>query len=81
MPNYDYVCENCGDYFEQFNTLADYKTPTETPCKECGETTVEIMPQATSIVSGVNVRKKIPDTFKDVLRDIKSKHRHSTIDV
>ena len=38
-------------------------------------------PCAPAIVSGVNSNKKLPDSFKDVLRNIKSKHKGSTIDV
>lgn len=41
----------------------------------------KLLPAAPAIVSGVSGRLKPDEGFRDVLRNIKSKHRGSTLDV
>lgn len=43
--------------------------------------TKQLLPAAPNIVSGIAGRHKTSEGFKDVLRNIKSHHRGSTIDV
>ena len=38
MPTYDYICENCGYEFEQFQTIA--AKPLR-KCPKCGETNLK----------------------------------------
>lgn len=82
MPLYEYKCK-CGHAFADVYKINDRLKPTEDPCKECGETTVERVLSAPRIVSGVgDLRAKVSDNFKDRLREIKkTAGPTSTIDV
>jgi putative FmdB family regulatory protein len=83
MPYYDYECESCGEIFEESLTIARRNEPTTKPCpQEKCEGSVK-MRYATPYVGDPwhFARKKIDDGFKDKLKDIKSKHLHSTINV
>jgi len=80
MPTYDYRCTICDFTCELVVKIDDRDKPTQEPCPNCRTQTIvrEIAaPLPTYTTRGPNV----PDSFKDVLRNIKSKHRHSTIDV
>jgi len=89
MPNYDYRCTNCGDAWEIRLPMARREEPVElgrdAGCPSCGEkgTIEQFLPSApgTPTHVGDSISKRTPDAFKDVLRNIKSKHRHSTINV
>jgi putative FmdB family regulatory protein len=35
MPTYDYRCENCGEIFEQRESIADHEAATA-KCPKCG---------------------------------------------
>ena len=35
LPTYSYQCKDCGDHFDQFQTMSNYLVPTETPCTKC----------------------------------------------
>ncbi|MBS1519265.1 MAG: zinc ribbon domain-containing protein [Bacteroidetes bacterium] len=37
MPTYDYRCDNCGHFFEKFQSMKDDKL---TKCPECGKNTL-----------------------------------------
>jgi putative FmdB family regulatory protein len=88
MPTYDYRCTNCNEEFEMQLSIADRELPCRVLCPfDCtkNELTIERFlagaPGVSYTAGGNSVRKKTPDAFKDVLRNIKSKHLHSTIDV
>lgn len=85
MPLYDYRCIHCGTAWEAPHLIAERDLPLEAPCPECGTHTVErYLPTPPGVgysLGGNNLRKKTPDAFKDILRNIKSKHRGSVIDV
>jgi putative FmdB family regulatory protein len=85
MPRYDYRCHHCGHEWEQQLLIDDRNEPLNHPCAECGDTAVErYLPSAPGVgytVGGNSLRKKTPEAFKDILRNIKSKHRGSVIDV
>ena len=83
MPYYDYECETCGQRFEESLKIVDREEPTTKPCpQEKCEGSVK-MRYATPYVGDPwhFAGKKIDDGFKDKLKDIKSKHLHSTINV
>jgi len=82
MPRYDYECTSCGAIQRDvFLPIAQRQQPTETPCLGCGGTVI-LMPSAPGVSYGINNGGlKTPDSFKDVLRRIKSNHRRSTIEV
>ena len=37
MPTYDYRCDNCGHFFEKFQSMKEDKL---TKCPQCGEETL-----------------------------------------
>jgi hypothetical protein len=60
--------------------MAQRLAPTEEKC-DCGGTVEQYLPSAPGFgYDMVNVRKKVPNAFKDVLKNIKKHHRGSTID-
>lgn len=83
MPLYNYKCE-CGHEFDEVLKISERKLPTEQECPACGKLgTVEMQISTPRIVSGVgDFRAKVPDVFKDRLREIKkASGRGTTIDV
>ena len=83
MPIYSYKCK-CGDEFDALYKIADRNTPNTQSCSKCGVTgDIEIQISNVKIVAGVgDFRKKVPDFFKDRLREIKKvSGRGNTIDV
>lgn len=41
MPIYYYQCENCGEGFDSYQTIANRDKPTEEPCPKCNEAKVK----------------------------------------
>lgn len=83
MPLYQYKCE-CGHEFDEILKISERNIPKEQPCEACGKTgAIEIQISSPRIVSGVgDFRAKVPDVFKDRLREIKKNSgRGNTIDV
>lgn len=79
MPNYDYRCA-CGHTWEQQLLIADRDKPLAEPCPKCGQTGVErYLPSTQGLNYSLNDRKKVPNSFNDVLKKIKAAHRGSTI--
>ena len=37
MPIYYFKCQGCDNTFEEFLSIADRDSPTETPCAICGD--------------------------------------------
>lgn len=82
MPRYDYRCEKCGYTWEQHFPIAERDTPLNEPCPECNEPgNIEKYLPSTSGLCYTVAKLKTPDSFKDLLKNIKSKHRHSSINV
>ena len=84
MPNYDYKCTACGfTVIDMQLPIAERDYPTTQECPQCdSKGTVEHMISAPAISYTINRGGvKTPESFKDILRDIKSKHRGSTINV
>lgn len=79
MPTYDYHCTMCGDHREEVHSIADRDTPCQIPCVKC-QGVIERLPGAPGIGYTYG-GPKTPDTFKDVLRNIKKNHIRSTINV
>lgn len=84
MPLYAYVCNNCGHEFDDVKSIDDRDLPLMEPCPEC-DTSGGLQRKLSSakIVSGVgDFRRKVPDAFKDRLREIKkASGRGNVIDV
>lgn len=87
MPIYDYICKTCGLEFEELNSISNREKPTlESPYSGCTqvEAQCEIILKPVAPVLGDSVKlgiRKPDDAFKDKLKDIKRKHRGSTINV
>lgn len=84
MPMYSYFCSECGHSFDDLKTVSARREPTEKPCPKCGtEGTVDMQIHAAAITSSDgNFLSKVPDGFKDRLREIKKTFGgKTTIDV
>ena len=84
MPLYSYKCEACEHEFDEVLPIDQRENPTKEACPVCATPgTVHKTLSTPRIVSGVgDFRRKVPDFFKDRLREIKKKAgRTSTIDV
>lgn len=84
MPLYEYKCKYCEHEFSDVKSISKRDEPLSEPCPSCEAAGgVERVLASALIVSGVgDFRRKVPDVFKDRLREIKkSAGRTSTIDV
>lgn len=41
MPMYDYICESCGESFEEMKSMANSDQPCKEPCPMCGKKKVK----------------------------------------
>ena len=82
MPYYDYICEKCGEDFEESLLIARREEPTKKPCpiSDCDGKVKMLFSKAYIGDPWHFTGKKPDDAFKDKLKEIKSKHLHSTID-
>jgi len=79
MPTYDYQCtsEGCDYIEEKYLPVADMLKPLEEPCPKCGTIGSIIKIFASPIInlgyrgSTVQSSPKVPEVFKDKLRQIK----------
>ena len=86
MPNYSYSCSADGCDFKVVDLnlpIAGRTYPTTQPCPKCkSENTIVKDITAPGVSDSVNRGGlKVPDTFKDILRNIKSVHPGSTINI
>jgi putative FmdB family regulatory protein len=51
MPTYAYRCEQCGETFEQVETISEHGT-TRPPCPKCGSDKIAGVPTAFVAVTG-----------------------------
>lgn len=73
MPLYGYECQSCGNEFVEMRTISERNAPENEPCPVCSEVgQVKKQLSNARIVAGVgDFRAKVPDVFKDRLREIK----------
>lgn len=83
MPLYEYHCEACDYEFSDVLPIAERDAPTNEACPRCLRDHVKRGIASARIVAGVgDFRSKLPDVFKDRLREIKKQAgSRSTIDV
>ena len=82
MPYYDYRCRQCGHEFSKSLRIDDRKIPECNPCPSCETQSVDHIVSGTMIVSSVGgILSKTPDSFRDVLREMKKHNPGSTINV
>lgn len=82
MPTYDYRCTSCGVEWEMNTTIAERDEPTKISCPVCEvEGKIErFLPTPPGFGDPMRLgRIRPPDSFKDILRNMKTKHRHNTI--
>jgi putative FmdB family regulatory protein len=51
MPTYAYRCEQCGETFEQVETISEHGT-TKPPCPKCGSDKVASVPTSFVAMTG-----------------------------
>lgn len=83
MPNYDFMCSTCQNLIvDVFLPIADRDRPTTEPCPACGHATMERCVSAPGVSYSINRGGlKTPQGFKEILKDIKSKHPRATMNV
>ena len=84
MPLYDFVCNACGLVVTDMALKIDERhIPLSLPCPSCGKTDcIERLAAAPGVSYSINRGGlKTPQGFKEVLKDIKKRHRGSTINV
>ena len=83
MPVYTYCCNKCDYEFEDILTIENRNIPCGNSCPRCqAENAIYQKIGAPPIVGGVGTHAKIDDTFKDILKTMKSNAgKHSTIDI
>lgn len=80
MPRYDFRCEKCGKTFEADFLIAERDTPVHDTCPFCeqGDCVERFLPSTTGLNYTAGDAKPTKG-FNDLLKNIKSKHRGSTI--
>lgn len=84
MPTYEYRCtgEACPVDFEHHTTIAERDDLLAVPCPECGGQMERYLSSPPLFGDPMRLgRIKTPDAFKDVLRNMKKKLAHNTINV
>ena len=75
MPTYDYYCKSCLHDWELFLPLSRMNEPLSNPCPNCGEyDNIEKIIGAPVVhwsFMGSTIQSHAPETFKDVLRNMK----------
>ena len=81
MPLYDYKCEDCEHTFYKNLSIPERNTPINEPCPECQKdnTIKRAWGGGTSIVSGVSLKDKRSDYFRDRIESIKKRYPGNTI--
>lgn len=76
-PNYDYGCLECDHVFDKILPIAKMDEPIDEPCPNCGKVgsihKIIGSPMIHWTFMGSTIQSKTPDTFKDVLKEIKKK--------
>lgn len=84
MPNYDYMCDpdigGCGYRYEQFFSIADRLKETKTKCIVCKKKKIVLAPSAPGFGDPLKLGvTKLPTSWTDKLKEMKGRHRGSTI--
>lgn len=82
MPRYDFCCHSCNVIIDDVTLKIDERDePLSGPCPNCGVVgQLERLVAAPAISDPYHLgRVKPPQVFKDMLKNMKKHHRHSTI--
>ncbi len=87
MPLYDFECEKCNHFFEDFQIIADMDIPLSNPCPCCKEkgNVIRIVGRGGIVDSGrlesTKGRLKPTKEFTEVMTRIKKNHPLSNFEV
>jgi hypothetical protein len=87
MPLYDFECEKCSHYYEEFYTIAEMDVPLSKPCICCKKKGGVIRIVGTgrivdiSRLESTKGRLKPTKEFTEVMTRMKKKHTQSTFEV
>ena len=82
MPTYSYVCGGCGHCFEKFLKVDDRDEPVESPCPNCSESKVTKQFGINPVLDPYRMGLiKPPESFRDLLRQIKHRNSGSVLDI
>jgi putative FmdB family regulatory protein len=87
MPLYDFECQECNHFYEEFHTIADMDIPLSEPCPSCKETgnIIRIIGchriVDPAMLESTKGRLKPTQAFTDVMTRIKRKHPASNFEV
>tara|TARA_B110000467_G_C18308220_1_gene476173 strand:+ start:153 stop:419 length:267 start_codon:yes stop_codon:yes gene_type:complete len=87
MPLYDFECEKCNHFYEEFHTIANMDIPLSVPCPFCKETgnVIRIVGAGRIVdiarLESTKGRMKPTKNFTDVMTRIKKKHPASNFEV
>lgn len=71
MPIYDYRCDVCGHIDEQYKK---FENSSDDICSKCGSiSSRQLSAPAISYQGAKTTSQRVPDGFKDVLRNIRDK--------
>ena len=87
MPLYDFECQECNHFYEEFHTIADMDIPLSEPCPSCKETgnIIRIIGchriVDPAMLESTKGRLKPTKDFTEVMTRIKKKHPASNFEV
>ncbi len=80
MPIYSYECLGCGYKFEEKNSISERLEPTKSSCCKCQQKKIILVLGTPGFVDPIRIGvRKVPEVFKDRLKEIKKKHPGSKI--
>jgi len=87
MPLYDFECEKCNHYYEEFHTIADMDKPLKNPCPCCKEkgSIIRVIGSAgigdSARLESTKGRLRPTKEFTEVMTRIKKNHPASNFEV
>lgn len=80
MPLYDYVCRACDATWEDFQVIDNRHVPTKKKCPQCKKKKVELAIVSPAFGDALKLGiTKLPDSWRDRLKEIKKSNHGSTI--
>ena len=87
MPLYNFECEACSHYYEEFRTIAEMDIPLKEPCPNCKEKgkIIRLIGSPRAVDSGrlesTKGRLRPTQEFNEVMTRIKKKHPASNFEI
>lgn len=87
MPNYEFICESCGDRFQQLLSITDREKPLSESCSKCGDRKIKrnYDQQTVSLASDMLLtpNKKTGGQWNELMTKMKKglpKYTHANLD-